>query len=150
MLAHVCLQRTTKFRTDSILEGLEATGGDALVEATLRSGGEPGLSSIRAALAQGMHVVISSKGPMALAGLELLSLARTQSRATAHGVHRDIGHARGQYYARMDGRSQHPRAAGLLNGTVNSILSALVLGQMYAEALAQAQAQGYGRSRSHR
>ena len=39
---------------------------------------------------------------------------------------------------------------GLLNGTVNSILSALVLGQMYAEALAQAQAQGYGRSRSHR
>ncbi len=63
------------------LEGLQVTGGDVLAEATgatLRSG-EPGLSYIRAALSQGMHVVTSSKGPMALAGLELLSLARTQS-----------------------------------------------------------------------
>ena len=66
----------------NVLEGLQATGGDVLVEAT---GGtlrhpEPGLSCIRAALTQGMHVVTSSKGPMALAGLDLLSLARV------HGV----------------------------------------------------------------
>jgi homoserine dehydrogenase len=32
---------------------------------------------------------------------------------------------------------------GILNGTANSILSAMALGQTYAEALAQAQAQGY-------
>jgi homoserine dehydrogenase len=32
---------------------------------------------------------------------------------------------------------------GLLNGTANSILSAMALGQTYAEALAHAQAQGY-------
>jgi homoserine dehydrogenase len=32
---------------------------------------------------------------------------------------------------------------GLLNGTVNAILSAMATGQDYAEALAQAQAQGY-------
>src|SRR2546426_6680663 len=32
---------------------------------------------------------------------------------------------------------------GLFNGTINSILSAMAMGQDYAEALAQAQAQGY-------
>src|SRR6266404_928986 len=32
---------------------------------------------------------------------------------------------------------------GILNGTVNSILSAMATGHDYAEALAQAQAQGY-------
>ena len=62
------------------LEGLQAISGDVLAEATgatLRNG-EPGLSYIRTALLQGMHVVTSSKGPMALAGLELLSLARAK------------------------------------------------------------------------
>ena len=66
----------------NILEGLQAISSDVLAEATgatLRNG-EPGVSYIRAALVQGMHVVTSSKGPIALAGLELLSLAR------AHGV----------------------------------------------------------------
>src|SRR5258708_16352027 len=62
----------------NVLEGLQVTGGDVLAEATgatLRHG-EPGLGYIRTALAQGMHVVTSSKGPMALAGLDLLALAR--------------------------------------------------------------------------
>src|SRR5260370_11154078 len=35
---------------------------------------------------------------------------------------------------------------GILNGTVNSILSAMALGQTYAEALAEAQAVGYAES----
>src|SRR5712664_796111 len=66
----------------NVLEGLQSTGGDVLAEATgatLRQG-EPGLSYIRTALTQGMHVVTSSKGPLALAGLDLLALARV------HGV----------------------------------------------------------------
>src|SRR5712691_12523960 len=52
----------------NVLEGLQATGGDILAEATgatLRDG-QPGLTYIRAALARGMHVVTSSKGPLAL------------------------------------------------------------------------------------
>src|SRR5205823_6812490 len=59
-----------------ILDGLQAIGGDVLAEATgatLRHP-EPGLSYIRSALAQGMHVITSSKGPVALAGLDLLAL----------------------------------------------------------------------------
>ena len=52
----------------NVLEGLQATGGDVLAEAT-----------------GGTHVVTSSNGPLALAGLDLLSLAR---------VHGHVGDAR--------------------------------------------------------
>ncbi len=130
----------------NVLEGLQATGGDVLVEATgatLRSNGEPGLSYIRAALASRMHVVTSSKGPMALAGLELLSLARAQGvqlrmESTVMSGTPVLSTIR----EGMAGTSIRA-IRGLLNGTANSILSAMAQGQSYAEALAQAQAQGY-------
>src|SRR5258706_4728571 len=60
------------------LEGLHAIQADVLVEATptnLRDA-EPGISHIRTALSQGMHVVTANKGPAALAASELLELAR--------------------------------------------------------------------------
>ena len=129
----------------NVLEGLQATGGDVLAEATgatLRNG-EPGLSYIRAALARGMHVVTSSKGPMALAGLELLSLARAQGvqlrmESTVMSGTPVLSTIReGMAGTRI-------RAIrGILNGTVNYILSAMATGHDYAEALAQAQVQGY-------
>ena len=129
----------------NVLEGMQATGGDVLAEATgasLRTG-EPGLSYIRAALSQGMHVVTSSKGPIALAGLELLSLARAQNvqlrmESTVMSGTPVLSTIReGMAGTRI-------RAIrGILNGTVNSILSAMATGRDYAEALAQAQAQGY-------
>src|SRR5438105_2870354 len=128
-----------------ILEGLQATGGDVLAEATgatLRHA-EPGLSYIRSALAQGMHVITSSKGPVALAGRDLLALARAQGvqlrmESTVMSGTPVLSTIReGMAGTRI-------RAIrGLLNGTVNSILSAMALGQSYTEALAQAQAQGY-------
>ncbi len=129
----------------NVLEGLQATGGDILAEATggtLRHA-EPGLSYIRAALAQGMHVVTSSKGPMALAGLDLLALARVHEvqlrmESTVMSGTPVLSTIReGMAGTRI-------RAIrGLLNGTVNSILSAMATGHDYAEGLAQAQAQGY-------
>ena len=129
----------------NVLEGLQATGGDVLAEstgATLRNG-EPGLSYIRTALVQGMHVVTSSKGPMALAGLELLSLARAQGvelrmESTVMSGTPVLSTIR----EGMAGTSIRA-IRGLFNGTVNSILSAMALGQDYADALAQAQSQGY-------
>src|SRR5213080_1977828 len=129
----------------NVLEGLQATGGDILAEATgatLRRG-EPGLSYIRAALAQGMHVVTSSKGPMALAGLELLSLAPTQGvqlrmESTVMSGTPVLSTIR----EGMAGTSIRA-LRGIFNGTANSILSAMALGHTYAEALTQAQAQGY-------
>jgi homoserine dehydrogenase len=130
----------------NVLEGLQATGGDVLAEATgatLRGGGEPGLSYIRSALSKRMHVVTSSKGPMALAGLELLSLARTQGvqlrmESTVMSGTPVLSTIR----EGMAGTSIRA-LRGILNGTANSILSAMALGHTYAEALTQAQAQGY-------
>jgi homoserine dehydrogenase len=126
-------------------EGLQSISCDVLAEATgatLRNG-EPGVSYIRAALLQGMHVVTSSKGPMALAGLELLSLARAQGvqlrmESTVMSGTPVLSTIReGMAGTRI-------RALrGILNGTANSILSAMALGHTYAEALAQAQALGY-------
>jgi homoserine dehydrogenase len=117
-----------------ILEGLQATGGDILAEATgatLRHG-EPGLSYIRSALAQGMHVITSSKGPVALAGLDLLALARV------HGV---------QLPMESTVMSGTPVLStireGVAGARIRAILSTMAMGHDYAEGLAQAQAQGY-------
>ncbi len=120
----------------NILEGLQATGGDVLAEATgatLRSG-EPGLSYIRAALAHGMHVVTASKGPMALAGLDLLSLARAQ--AVQLRMESTVMSGTPVLSTIREGMAgTNIRAIrGVLNGTVNSILSAMALGRTYAEA----------------
>jgi homoserine dehydrogenase len=129
----------------NILEGLHIINCDILAEstgATLRNG-EPGISYIHAALAQGMHVVTSSKGPMALAGLELLSLARAQGvqlrmESTVMSGTPVLSTIReGMAGTRI-------RAIrGILNGTANFILSAMAQGSSYAGALAQAQALGY-------
>src|SRR5579859_6442946 len=128
-----------------MLEGLHATASDILVEASptnLRDG-EPALSHIRAALSKNMHVVTANKGPGALAARELLALARL------HGVQLRMESAvmagtpvistirEGLMGATIT--SIH----GILNGTTNYILSAMSSGRDYAEALAEAQAQGY-------
>src|SRR5207244_5495039 len=128
-----------------ILEGLQATGGDGLAEATgatLRQA-ETGLSYIRSALAQGMHVITSSKGPVALAGLDLLAVARV------HGVQlrmeSTVMSGTPVLSTIREGMAGTRIRAirGILNGTVNSILSAMATGRGYAEALAEAQVQGY-------
>jgi homoserine dehydrogenase len=128
-----------------IMKGLQATNGDVLAEATgatLRNG-EPGLSYIRAALVQGMHVVTSSKGPMALAGLELLSLARAQGVQLR--MESTVMSGTPVLSTIREGMAGTRILAirGILNGTANCILSAMALGHDYAEALAQTQALGY-------
>jgi homoserine dehydrogenase len=129
----------------NVLEGLQSISCDLLAEATgaTLTNGEPGLSYIRTALAQGMHVVTSSKGPLALAGLELLSLARAQGvqlrmESTVMSGTPVLSTIReGMAGTRI-------RAIrGILNGTANFILSDMARGSDYAEALAQAQTLGY-------
>lgn len=130
---------------ENALEGLRATGGDVLAEATgsnLRDA-EPGMSHIRAALEQGMHVITANKGPVALAANELLSLARQHSvqlrmESTVMAGTPVISTLReGMAGAKI-------RAIrGILNGTTNYILSAMTAGRDYAEALKEAQINGY-------
>ena len=127
------------------LEGLQATGGDMLAEATgtnLRDA-EPGMSHIRAALSQGMHVITANKGPGALAAQKLFALARR------HGVQLRMESTvmagtpvlstirEGMAGARVSA------IRGILNGTTNYILSAMSTGRDYHEVLDEAQALGY-------
>src|SRR6266446_7316405 len=127
------------------LEGLRAIQADVLVETTptnLRDA-EPGISHIRTALSQGMHVVTANKGPAALAAGELLALARLHKvqlrmEATVMAGTPVISSIR----EGMAGAQVHT-IRGILNGTTNYILSAMATGRDYAEVLAEAQAQGY-------
>ena len=130
---------------DSALEGLQATSADVLVEVTptnLRDA-EPGMSHIRMALSKGMHVVTANKGPAALAANELYALAREHGvqlrmESTVMAGTPVISTIReGMAGARV------LAMRGILNGTTNYILSAMASGRDYAEALADAQAQGY-------
>src|SRR6266566_742272 len=117
---------------ESPLEGLRAIGADILVEATPTNlhDAEPGISHIRAALSQGMHVVTANKGPGALAANELFALARQ------HGVQLRME-------ATVMAGASVRALRGILNGTTNYILTAMAAGQSYATALADAQARGY-------
>jgi homoserine dehydrogenase len=130
---------------ESALEGLQATSADILVEVTptnLRDA-EPGMSHIRRALSKGMHVVTANKGPAALAGTELISLARhhgTQLRmeSTVMAGTPVISTIReGMAGARIYA------IRGILNGTTNYILSAMASGRDYVEAIVDAQSRGY-------
>ncbi|MBE3559959.1 MAG: homoserine dehydrogenase [Ktedonobacteraceae bacterium] len=130
---------------NNALEGLRATAAEVLVEATATNlrDAEPGISHIRAALAQGMHVVTANKGPVALAAGDLLALARHKGvqlrmEATVMAGTPVLSTIReGMAGTRV--RS----IRGILNGTTNYILSAMANGHDYADALAEAQKQGY-------
>lgn len=130
---------------DDVIEGLEASSADILVEVTptnLRDA-EPGMSHIRAALAKGMHVVTANKGPVALAANELISLARQHrvqlrmESTVMAGTPVISTIQEGMAGARV------VSMRGILNGTTNYILSAMSEGRDYVEALADAQAKGY-------
>src|SRR6266700_2525509 len=127
------------------LEGLRATGGDVLAEATptnLRDA-EPGMSHIRAALSQGMHVITANKGPVALAANELLALA--QQHGVQLRMESTVMAGTPVLSTALEGMAgARVRAVrGILNGTTNYILTAMALGRDYREALKEAQAQGY-------
>ncbi len=130
---------------ENALEGLRATGGDVLAEATstnLRDA-EPGISHFRAALEQGMHVITANKGPAALAANELFSLAK-QHQVQLRMESTVMAGTPVISTIREGMAGANVRAVrGILNGTTNYILSAMVSGRAYAEALAEAQMHGY-------
>jgi homoserine dehydrogenase len=119
---------------------------DVLLEAspTNLQDGQPGLGCMEEALRRGMHVVTSNKGPLVLAYSRLVKLAAEKgvrlafSGAVAGGLPTvNIG--------RRDlAGSEILRLEGILNLTTNYILTQMAeKGKSYAEALAEAQAQGH-------
>lgn len=125
--------------------GLVQTKCDVMAEAsgTNPREPEPALSHIRQALHADTHVITSSKGACAAAGLELLALARQ------HGVEcrmeSTVMSGTPVLSTIRDGLAGARPVAlrGILNGTANYILTLMAQGLEYAAALADAQARGY-------
>ena len=126
------------------LEGLRATEADVLVEVTAspRADGEPGLAHLREALGRGIPAVTSNKWPVALHGVELLELARengVELRAES-----TVMSGTPLLRALTEGLAGSTPLGlrGLLNATVNQILTRMNAGASYEDALAEAQAAG--------
>lgn len=104
---------------------------------------EPATGTLRAALANGRHVITTNKGPIALHGAELAALAG------ANGLFLGIEGTvmAGTPVLRL-GRELLAGAditgiTGILNGTTNYMLTEMRAGATYEAALAEAQALGY-------
>lgn len=119
---------------------------DVLVEVTPTNAetGEPALSTIRAALSRGKHVVTSNKGPVSIAYPELARIAAEHKAAfmfegTVAGAVPIINGLRHG----LAGNSVR-ELFGVLNGTCNYILTRMEdEGLTYAQALDEARDLGY-------
>lgn len=121
------------------------SNADVIIEVTytdMKTGG-PALDHVREALKAGKHVVSTNKGPVAVCGKELVSLASKNGvlylfeGAVLSGTP-TINFAR-DTLAGCDIRE----IKGILNGTTNYILSLMEEGMEYEEALSKAQELGY-------
>ena len=131
-------------RWPSTLEGLRATEADLLVEVTSSpsSDGEPGVAHMREALERGIPVVTSNKWPVALHGVELAERARSQG--IAFRAESTVMSGTPVLSTLVDGLAGTVPIAlrGVLNATVNFVLTRMAAGLSYDEALAEAQRAG--------
>jgi homoserine dehydrogenase len=128
----------------STLEGLRATEADLLVEvaSSPASDGEPGVAHMCEALERGIPVVTSNKWPVALHGVELAELARSQG--VAFRAESTVMSGTPLLGPLVEGLAGTVPIAlrGVLNATVNVILTGMAAGKSYEEALAEAQRAG--------
>ena len=128
----------------STIDGLRATEADLLVEVTASpsADGEPGVAHIREALRRRIPVVTSNKWPVALQGVELAELARSQG--VAFRAESTVMSGTPVLSALVDGLAGAVPVGlrGLLNATANFILSRMAQGRTYEDALAEAQSAG--------
>ncbi len=129
----------THWRTAA--RALREVDTDLLIETTASpADGEPGLTHMREALKRGTGVITSNKWPVAVAGVELVELARANSLAfRAESTVMSGTPVIGPLTEGLAGAT--PRAVrGVLNATVNAILTEVGEGAAYPRALATAQA----------
>jgi homoserine dehydrogenase len=131
-------------RWPSAIEGLRATEADLLVEvsASPAADGEPGMTHMREALQRRIPVVTSNKWPVALHGVELAALARSQG--VAFRAESTVMSGTPVLSTLAEGLAGAIPIAlrGLLNATANFILSRMADGRSYEDALAEAQRAG--------
>ena len=106
--------------------------------------GEPGLSNIRTALANGKHVVTANKGPLALAMPALLELADHRGRQLRFSGTVGGGTPFLDFAAKCMPGERIIRIRGILNGTTNYILTRMENASLtFEKALGEAQKKGY-------
>jgi homoserine dehydrogenase len=128
----------------SAVEGLAATEADLLVETSSSpaADGEPGFTHMREALRRQIPVATSNKWPVALHGVELVELAR--ENGAAFRAESTVMSGTPVLAALVDGLAgtRPIWLRGVVNATANFILSAMMDGRSYAEALAEAEEAG--------
>jgi len=123
----------------------DADVADVLVELTPTNltTGEPGLGHVRAALAAGLHVATTNKGPIALAYPELEGMARAAGVALRfEGTVMSGTPVLSLCEQGLSGAGLRG-VRGVLNGTCNFMLSRMEEGAGYDDALEEAQRHGY-------
>jgi homoserine dehydrogenase len=127
----------------SAIEGMRETEADILVEVTgSPADGEPGFAHMHEALARGISVVTSNKWPVALHGVELAGLA--ESAGVGFRAESTVMSGTPLLTALVDGLAgtRPVGLRGILNATSNFILTAMMTGRSYEDALQEAEAAG--------
>jgi homoserine dehydrogenase len=118
---------------------------DVLVEcsATDLKTGQPALDYCYAAFANGQHVVLANKGPVAVAYAELVRRAQAAAKHLRFEATVMAGTPSIRLAMQALAGCAISEARGILNGTTNYILTQMETGLSYSEALAGAQKLGY-------
>jgi homoserine dehydrogenase len=124
---------------------IEKAEADAMIEVTYTDikTGQPATDHIRAALARGLHVTTTNKGPLALFSNELLELADANDAEFLYEGTVMAGTPLLNLLRETLAGSEITEMKGILNGTTNYILTQMEEGMDYAAALKQAQELGY-------
>jgi homoserine dehydrogenase len=124
---------------------IEKAEADAMLELTYTDikTGQPATDHIRAALARGLHVTTSNKGPLALFSNELIELADANDVEFLYEGTVMAGTPLLNLLRETLAGSTFSEIKGILNGTTNYILTQMEAGLDYASALEQAQELGY-------
>lgn len=105
--------------------------------------GEPALTHVKTAISCYKHVVMTNKGPVALAARSLIDMAKTNGvQIRFEGTVLSGTPAINLGVNNLAG-SQITQIAGIVNGTTNFILTEMAKGQSFEGALAKAQELGF-------
>ena len=124
---------------------IRGSNADTIVEVTLTDvqTGQPAIQHVKTAFQAGKNVVMSNKGPVALAYEELSRLAsENKVKWRFEGTVMSGTPALGMPPVCLAG-NEIREVRGILNGTTNYILCKMEEGMSYQEALKEAQAKGY-------
>lgn len=108
--------------------------------------GEPAISHVKSALNNGKHIVMTNKGPVALAAKELLELAKKNGVEMRFEGTVLSGTPVINLGVRNLAGAGISAVQGIVNGTTNYILTEMEKGLSYSEALKRAQELGYAES----